>query len=122
MTAYSPWVNGLMEWSNGILLNTLKCLCVCNLGEDEYEEMQAKYLPRNWPDHLDMTVKNLSDHILLALKFSSNELLLNIPTTISPIADPENIAPCTDAEILLHLSNTEQQHLNGYNSIVDHTA
>ena len=70
VATYSPWINGLLEWNNSMLLNTLKCLCAPNFGEDEYEEMQAKDLPRNWPDHLDTTIKKLADHILPALKFS----------------------------------------------------
>ena len=122
IATYSPWINGLLEWNNGILLNALKQLCAPNLGEDEYEEMQAKDLPRNWPDHLDAAIKNLADHILPALKFSPNKLLLNTPTTIPSTDDPGNVCAPTDAEVLLHLSIVEQQCLDGYSSIIDHTA
>ena len=58
--AYSQWINRLLEQSNGILLDALKQLCAPNLGEDEYEEMQVKDLPKNWPDHLNAAIKNLS--------------------------------------------------------------
>ena len=34
VTAYSPWVNGLLEGANGKLLSRLKCLCAPDLGED----------------------------------------------------------------------------------------
>ena len=88
-TAYSPWINGLLEQSNSILLDALKCLCTPNLGEDEYKAMQMKNLPKSWPDHLDAATKNLSDCILPALKFSPNELLLVIPTAIPPTTDPK---------------------------------
>ena len=64
VAAYSPWLNGLLERSNGILLNTLKRLCAPNLGEDNYERMAKKDIPSNWPDHLDAAIKNLSDRIL----------------------------------------------------------
>ena len=37
VAAYSPWLNGLLEGSNSILLNALKHLCAPGLGEDEYE-------------------------------------------------------------------------------------
>ena len=57
IAAYSLWINGLLKWSNGILLDTLKWLCAPNLGEDEYKEMQAKDLPKNWPDYLDLPSK-----------------------------------------------------------------
>ena len=59
--AYLLWINGLLERSNSILLDALKQLCEPNLGEDEYEEMQVKDLPKNWADHLDVSIKNLSD-------------------------------------------------------------
>ena len=122
VAAYLPWINGLLEQNNGILLNALKHLCALNLGEDEYEEMQMKDLPRNWPDHLDATIKNLANRILPALKFSPNELLLNIHTTVPSADDPENVHTPTGTKVLLYLSIVEQQCLNGYNSIVDHAA
>ena len=81
-----------------------------------------KDLSRNWPDHLDATIKNLADHILPALKFSPNELLLNIPTTIPSADDPENVCARMDAKVLLHLSIAEQQCLDGYSLIIDHAA
>jgi transposase InsO family protein len=34
---YSPWVNGLVEGTNKILLGILKHLCTLDLGEDEYK-------------------------------------------------------------------------------------
>ena len=119
---YLPWINGLLEWNNSILLNTLKQLCAPGLGEDEYEKMVMKDIPKNWLDHLDTAIKHLTDHILPALKFSPNELLLTILTAIPLIVDPESINLPGDPEILLHLLIAEQQCLDGYNSIVNHTA
>ena len=120
IAAYSPWVNGLLEGSNGILLNALKRLCAPNLGEDDYERMEKEDTPRNWPDHLDSAIKNLSDRILPALKFSPNELLLGIPTTIPPPVDPNTITPPTEADVALHLAITEQLRFDGYASMVNH--
>jgi len=34
---YSPWVSGLVEGMNKILLERLKRLCAPDLGEDEYD-------------------------------------------------------------------------------------
>ena len=51
---YSPWVNGLLEGTNGILLNHLKRMCAPDLGEDEYVEND---IPNNWPDHLEAAVR-----------------------------------------------------------------
>ena len=122
VTAYSPWINGLLERSNGILLDTLKWLCTPNLGEDEYKKMETKDIPKTWPDHLDAAIKHLSDHIIPSLKFSPNELLLGIPTAIPPSENPETITAPTETDILLHLSITEQQCFDGYSASVDHAA
>jgi len=48
--ACSPWVNGLLEGTNTILLDRLKRMCAPDLGEDEYSTMD---LPANWPNHLE---------------------------------------------------------------------
>ena len=122
IAAYLPWINDLLEQNNCILLNASKQLCVPNQGEDEYEKMEMTDIPKNWPDHLDAAIKNLSDCIFPSLKFSPNKLLINIPTIISPSMDPEDITLPTDSDVLLHLSIMEQQHLNGYNSVVNHAA
>ena len=51
---YLPWVNGLVEGTNKILLDILKCTCMPDLGEDESAFMtDFTHLPRNWPDHID---------------------------------------------------------------------
>ena len=83
--------------------------------------MAMKDIPKNWLDHLDTAIKHLTDHILPALKFSPNELLLAILTAIPPVVDPESINLPGDPKIFLHLLITEQQCLNGYDSIVNHT-
>lgn len=118
---YSPWVNSLLEGSNSILLNTLKRLCTSGLAEDKYEHMEKEDLPRNWTDHLEMAIKHLSDHILPALKFSLNKLLLAMPTVIPAPTDPDTITMPMEADIALHVAITEQQQFDGYASMVDHT-
>jgi hypothetical protein len=122
VAAYSPWLNRLLEGSNGILLNALKRLCYPGLGEDDYAEMETKNIPSNWPTHLDAAVKSLSDRILPALKYSPNELLLGLPINAKPTDNPENIEPPSEEEVAIHLALTEQQRLDGYSAIVDHAA
>lgn len=119
VASYSPWINGngLLEQSDRILLDALKYLCAPDLGEDDFEKMATKDILKSWPDHLETTIKNLSDHILPSLKFSPNKLLLGVPTTIPPAANPEDILPPTKSDILLHLMIAEQQHLDGCYSI-----
>lgn len=41
VSAYSPWVNGLLEGTNGKLLSRLKCLCAPNLGEMNGKKSQS---------------------------------------------------------------------------------
>ena len=58
---YLAWVNGLVEGMNMILLGILKCLCMLDLGEDEYALItDFSHLPRNWPDHLDEGIQQLN--------------------------------------------------------------
>lgn len=61
IVVYSPWINGLLEQNNSTLLNALKCLCTLGLGKDDYEKMATEDVPKNWLDHLDSIIKNLSD-------------------------------------------------------------
>lgn len=75
VAAYSPWINGLVEGTNKILLHVLKRLCAPNLGEDDYEGLTWDSLPLNWPNHLDDAITALNHRILPALKFSPKELI-----------------------------------------------
>ena len=122
VAAYSPWLNGLLEGSNGILVNALKRLCAPGLGKDDYMVMQVKYIPSNWPIHLDAAIKSLSDHILPALKYLPNELLLGLPVNLQPINNLEDIAPPSENKVAIHLAFAKQQCLDGYSAIVNHAA
>ena len=120
VAAYSPWLNGLLEGSNSILLNALKRLCAPGLGEDEYERMTKEDLPSNWPEHLDAAIKYLNDRILPSLKYSPNELLLGLVVNSRKTDSPDEIKPPTAEEINIHLAFAEQQHLDGYAATVDY--
>jgi hypothetical protein len=122
VAAYAPWLNGLLEGYNRILLNALKRLCAPGLGEDDYEKMAKKDILNNWPDHLDAAIKHLSDHILPSIKYSPNELLLGLVVNTKPSHTPEDIQLPTEAEVAVHLSLVEQQRLDAYSAIVDHAA
>ena len=52
---YSPWMNGLIEGTNKLLLNILRQLCSPNMDElvDNDEPINAESIPYNWPKHFD---------------------------------------------------------------------
>ncbi|OJT14658.1 hypothetical protein TRAPUB_8783 [Trametes pubescens] len=124
VAAYSPWVNGLVEGTNKLLLHVLKRLCAPDIGKDDWDaEVTQKdwdSLPRNWSDHLDTAVKCLNYRILPTLKFSPKELLLgcvvNTPSTPVEIAQQ----PMAEAEAGQHVAYVAQQHLDGYDEAVQH--
>lgn len=122
VAAYALWLNGLLEGSNGILLNALKHRCAPGLGEDDYEHMEAKDIPKNWPDHLNVVIKNLNDCILPSLKYSPNKLLLGLLINSRTEESPENIEAPDARDISIHLALVEQQRLDGYSAMVDHAA
>ena len=115
--AYSPWVNGLLEGTNSILLNRLKRMCAPDLGEDEYGAMDVPY---NWPDHLEAAVRCINNRILPNLKYSPNELLLGLVINTKPTPiDHATTAPTTE-EVETQMAYVDQQRFDGYSHIVDH--
>ena len=122
VAAYAPWLNGLLERCNGILLNSLKCLCTPCLGEDEYKAMAKKDIPSSWPDHLNAAIKNLSDRILPSLMFSPNELLLGLLLNMGHTNSSEDIKPPTEEEIAVYMALIEQRHLDGYEATLNHAS
>ena len=60
--AYSPWINGLVEGANKILLHVLKRLCAPDLGDDENNTAKEDNILRNWPEHLEEAVRTNHQH------------------------------------------------------------
>ena len=84
--------------------------------------MVAKDISNNWPEHLDTTLKNLNNHILPSLKYSTNELLLGLIINFCCTEFLEMIQPPTKNDIAVHLAVVKQQHLDGFTATVDHAA
>jgi hypothetical protein len=120
VAAYSPWINGLLEGMNSKLLRILKRLCAPDLGEDEFEAMGWKNLPKNWPDHLDEAVEILNNRILPSLHYSPNELLLGmvINSRQTPLTDAASALD--EHDVAIHMALVDQQQFDGYSQIVDH--
>ena len=115
--AYYPWVNGLLEGTNSILLNRLKWMCAPDLGEDKYGNMD---IPSNWPDHLEAAVQSINNCILPNLKYSPNELLLGLVINTKPtITNFLSTAP-TEEEVETQMAYMDQQRFDRYAQIIDH--
>ena len=69
VVAYSPWVNGLVEGTNKLLLYVLARLCAPEVGKDGCQAITWDKLPTTWPDHFDKAIRILNWCILPALKF-----------------------------------------------------
>ena len=115
--AYSPWVNGLLEGTNAILLNRLKRMCAPDLGEDDYASMEV---PGNWPDHLEAAVRCINNRILPNLKYSPNELLLGLVINTNATPAAEISAPPTAVEVETQMAYVDQHRFDGYSQIVEH--
>lgn len=122
VAAYSPWVNGLVEGTNKLLLQVLKRLCAPDLDDAGPESTDTDAIPRNWPVHLEAAVRHLNERVLPSLHFSPKELLLgrvvNTPRTPLHVAVLEPSA----ADAAVHLAYVEQQGLDGYDATVRHAA
>jgi hypothetical protein len=84
VAAYLPWINGLVEGANKILLYILARLCA---PEVRWQTTNWEDLPRTWPDHFDEAIQILNWQILPGFKFSPKELLLSpiVNTTPTPL-------------------------------------
>ena len=123
VAVYSPWVNGLLEGTNGKLLSRLKRLCAPKLGKDKYAKITSfENLPHNWPLHFDTAIEQLNQWILPAYKFSQNELCLGtvVNTTDTPLV--VSSAELAEADIQIQNQYVAQQNLDAYSHIVEHTA
>ena len=122
VAAYSLWVNGLLEGTNRKLLARLKCLCTPNLGEDKWANITSfEHLLATWPTHFDTTIEQLNDCILLAYKFTPNELCLG--TVVNTNSTPLDISTSelTKASITIQNEYVVQQNIDVYSHIVEHT-
>ena len=120
VAAYSPWVNGLVEGTNKILLYILARLCAPEVGEDGWQVMNWTELPKSWPDHFDEAIQILNWRILPALKFSPKELLLSLIINTSPTPLEISSSMPVPRDFDLHIAYAAQQRLDGYAEAVQH--
>jgi hypothetical protein len=102
--AYSPWINGLVEGTNKILLYVLARLCAPEVGEDGWQTMNWTDLPKRGQTTSTKQSKSSTGEYLPALKFSPKELLLSLIV---------NTTPTPTRSQLLHASTPRLRHAHG---------
>src|ERR1700676_954053 len=122
ISPYSPWIAGLIENGNSNLLSVLQKLCAPGLGEDDYEQMQWKDLPKNWPKHFDHAVSLLNRRLLPSLKCSPAELMLGLVINTNPTPIADAVLETTAEQVGIHQVYTQQQRLDGYAHTMEHAA
>ncbi|KIK15839.1 hypothetical protein PISMIDRAFT_638089 [Pisolithus microcarpus 441] len=120
IAAYSPWVNGLVEGTNKLLLHILKRLCAPDVGEDDDSTKQRENLLQTWTDHLDDAIQALNNQILPALKHTPKELLLGLVVDMKRTRPEEGVTPIDAIQASAHIAYVEQQCLDGYDEVVRH--
>ena len=121
VAAYSPWVNGLVEGTNKILLYVLAHLCAPETGEDGWRAMVWDNIPKSWPDHFNEAIQILNWRILLALKFRPKEILLGLVVNTEPTPIEVSAALIMPSEIDMHMEYAAQQQLDSYSEATQHT-
>lgn len=105
--AYAPWVNGLVESTNKLILGRLKRLCSPNLDADP-EDVDPASIPRNWPDHLEEAVRCINDRILPTLNATPREILFGMTFTPDTLIDNTPVpSPTTASDIDTHFTLTD---------------
>ena len=118
MAAYSPWINGLVEGTNKILLYMLARLCAPKVGEDRWQAMNWTNLWKEWPDHFNEAIQTLNWQILPALKFSPKELLLSLIINTTPTPLKVSSSMPIPQDFNTHIAYAAQQQLNGYSEAI----
>ena len=120
IAAYAPWINGLVEGTNKLLLHVLKRLCAPDLDNDKLDAIDWEKLPKQWPDHLDEAVRCLNNRLLPSFKFSPKELLLGlvINTPRTPLEESCSVLRVTDVNT--QSAYAAQQRLDGYSAAIVH--
>ena len=118
--AYSPWVNGLVEGTNKILLHVLKRLCAPELGITDETDTKPPNIPKNWPEYLDDAIQIINSRLLPNLQFSPKELLLGLVVNTPPTGTPTITEPMSTDDVTTQMAYVAQQRLDGYAEMVAH--
>lgn len=94
----SPWVNGLIENSNKLLLARLKGLCAPAMDDlvDSDTPLDANAMPYDWPKHFDEAIRQLNDRIRPSIRRTPRELLFGLAMTPEHKQQQSSLEPTTD--------------------------
>ena len=120
VSAYSPWINGLVEGTNKLFLHVLKRLCAPDLDNEGAEKVMTDDIPRQWPDHFEEAIRILNWRLLPALKFSLKELMLGLVVNTKPADLDNTITTIMEEDTALQMAYVAQQRLDGYAEAVAH--
>jgi len=120
VAAYSPWVNGLVEGTNKLLLYVLAWLCAPEVGKDGWQVITWDKLPAIWLDHFDKAICILNWRILPALKFSPKEILLGLVVNTSKMPLEVSCSFLPPSDVDTHMTYAAQQRLDRYAEAVHH--
>ena len=112
VATYSPWINGLIEGTNKLLLHVLKRLCSPEHRKDDKDEDIEKLkedMPDKWPEFLDEAVTELNRRIIPSLQFSPKELILGYPINTTPLPTETITSEPTEADVLTHMTTKVRQ-------------
>jgi transposase InsO family protein len=118
--AYTPWINGLVEGTNGKLLGWLKCTCTPNLGEEAYADVKPDDVPKAWPEHFNAAIEHLNGWVLPAFQFSPKELLLGLVVNTPRMPTSRLSEPALPTETNVHTAYVAQQRLDAADHTVAH--
>ncbi|KAG8902128.1 hypothetical protein FRC00_001454 [Tulasnella sp. 408] len=68
--AYSPWVNGLAENTNKLIIGRLRRLCSPDLNTTSAAEIDPDANPKQWSKHLETAIAQLNDRILRLTRYT----------------------------------------------------
>lgn len=119
--AYSPWVNGLVEGTNKLLIYILARLCAPPLGEDNWQQQRWETLPRNWPDYFDKAIRILNWRKLPSLQYSPKELLMGLVVNTPKTALPDSLSQASATAAEVHMAYVAQQRLDALEEATKHT-
>lgn len=119
--AYAPWVNGLVEGANRILLGRLKRACAPDLGEDDSLDVLPETIPKGWSDHFDTAISQLNERIIPALKFSPKELMLGLVVDTPRTPFSSLLEPITNSHTQVHSAYVAQQRTDALANNITNT-